>query len=111
MKFIFIVCDAINMPYAVDVTANTIEEALTKGRTLEEGRPFFQPLFVFNAETAEIKRIVRDSDRSFCLVDGAYEQFGNATTPAQLLGRGIVIEDPDPSILSAMPIEEAPCDT
>jgi len=111
MRFIFIVCDAINMPYAIDVTEDTIEQALVSARATESSRPFFQPLFMFNAETGELKRVVRDTDRSFVLIDGAYEHFGNATTPAQLLGRKVVIEDPDPSILSAIPKEEEECES
>ena len=95
MKFVLIGKEAHTMPYAIELSASSVQPALSEAGNFDKGRNFFQPMFWIDLDAGTVQRVVRGRDRKFELVDEAFNQnLGVDTTPAFLLGREVEIEEP-----------------
>lgn len=95
MKFVLIGKEAHTMPYAIELSANSVQPALAEAGSFDKDRNFFQPMFWIDLDAGTVQRVVRNKDRKFELVDEAFNQnLGVDTPPAFLLGQEVEIEKP-----------------
>ena len=79
MKFLLIGREAHTLPYAIEITEETLEKALVSTAELEEGRNLFQPEILVDLDTGETKRLIKRNNR-WDIHDSAFVQnLGHAT--------------------------------
>lgn len=95
MKFILIGKEAHTMPYAIELSATSVQSALDEAGGFDKNRNFFQPLFWVDVEAGAVSRVVRGKDRKFVLAGEAFNQnLGTDTPPAFFLNEKVEIEKP-----------------
>ena len=83
------------MPYAIELSATSVQAALDEAGGFDENRNFFQPLFWVDMESGAVSRVVRGRDQKFALVGEAFNQkLGTDTPPAFFLDEKVEIEEP-----------------
>ena len=81
MRYLLIGQEAHTLPFAIEITEETLEQALVSTADMEDGRNLFQAIFIVDLETGEAKRTARDGNGSWTVSDTAYTQnLGIATT-------------------------------
>ena len=81
MSYILIAQEAHTLSYAVKLDEETVEEALTKAATMEEGRNVLQFTFLIDSETQEVKRVSRNSEGGWLVGDTAFDSNIGIYTP------------------------------
>ena len=81
MRYLLIGQEAHTLPYAIEITEETLEQALLSTADIEEGRNLYQAMFIVDLETGEAKRTVRDKKGAWTVSDTAYTQNLGIATP------------------------------
>ena len=73
MSYILIAQEAHTLPFVVSVDEETVEQALAKAASMEEGRNILQFTFIVDLKTEEVSRVSRDSDGGWLASDTAFD--------------------------------------
>jgi hypothetical protein len=73
MSYILIAQEAHTLPFVVSVDEETVEQALAKAASMEEGRNILQFTFIVDLKTEEVSRVSRDSDGGWVASDTAFD--------------------------------------
>jgi hypothetical protein len=87
MRFLLIAQEAHTLPYAIELTEETVEQALVSTADLEEGRNIFRPFMLIDMESGEVKRPVR-TEQGWTLSDTAFTQNFGVDTPDEYFTEG-----------------------
>ena len=80
MKFLLIGQEAHTLPFAIEITEETLQKALVSTANLEEGRNLLQVSFIVDLDTGEAKRTIR-TEAGWAVSDTAYDQNLGIATP------------------------------
>jgi len=81
MSYILIAQEAHTLPFAVSIDEETVEQALAKAASMEEGRNILQFTFIVDPKTEEVRRVSRNSDGGWLASDTAFNsKIGIETT-------------------------------
>lgn len=87
MRYLLIGQEAHTLPFAIEITEESLEQALVSTANLEEGRNLLQVSFIVDLETGEAKRTIR-SEAGWAVSDTAYTQDIGISTPDDYFTEG-----------------------
>lgn len=80
MKYLLIADNPATLPFAVSITEETIEQALSSAAKMEADEGFMTCLFMVDLESGEAKRMYRDGE-AWAVSDTAYDRNLGVATP------------------------------
>ena len=104
--------EAVSHPYAIEVEAESLSDAMTAATKLKPEKVSLAVSFVVDMDSRKVMRVIKNSEGRFTARDSAYNKIGILTPPESLEGIGNQVDEgqvampaPEPEV-STMEIPE-----